>query len=89
MQEKKVLSGFAIAVLDKGFVYIGDCEHDGEWLIISNAKNLRYWGTKKGLGELALEGPQKETKLDDVGTVRAPAHSVISIIDTEASLWKS
>ncbi len=87
MEKKTVLSGFSIVVLDRGFVYVGHVEHDGDWCVIKNARNIRRWGTQHGLGELALQGPQSETKLDDVGTVRAPARAVISLIDTEAAKW--
>lgn len=88
METRQVLKGFAIAVLDRGFVYVGDCEHDGEWLTITSARNIRYWGTERGLGQLALEGPTDKTKLDAVGTVRVPARAVISLIDTEAAKWR-
>ncbi len=88
MDEKKVLSGFAIVVLDRGFVYVGDVEISGDWCVIQNARNIRYWGTKKGLGELALDGPKKETRLDAIGTIRAPMRAVISVIDTKADKWK-
>jgi len=87
MEEKKVLEGFSVVVLDRGFVYVGDVIHDGEWCVIRNAKNIRKWGTTKGLGELVLNGPLSDTKLDDVGTVRAPARAVISLIDTEKLKW--
>jgi len=87
MEEKKVLEGFCIVVLDRGFVYVGDATHDGQWCVIRNAKNIRIWGTEKGLGELAGNGPTEKTKIDDVGTVRAPASAVIHLIDTEASKW--
>jgi len=87
MQEKKVLAGFAIVVADRGFVYVGNIEHDGEWCIVTGAKNIRYWGTTNGLGELALCGPTDKTKLDDVGTVRIPARAVINIIDTDGAKW--
>jgi len=87
METTNVLRGFAIVVLDRGFVYVGDVSYEGDWCLIREAKNIRYWGTKKGLGELALNGPQKETKLDATGTVRAPSRAVISIIDTEKTLW--
>ena len=87
METKKVLEGFAIVVCDRGFVYVGQSTHDGEWCVIRDAKNVRVWGTKKGLGQLALEGPQKETVLDSVGTVRVPARAVIGMIDTEVSKW--
>ena len=75
-----------IAVLDRGFVYVGRCVMDGDMLTISNAKNIRYWGTSKGLGEL-VNGPLKDTKLDPVGTVRVPMRALISLIDVVAGKW--
>ena len=87
MQKKETLAGFAIVVADRGFVYVGDVCHDGEWCVVSNAKNVRYWGTTKGLGELALCGPTSNTKLDEIGTVRIPARAVINIIDTDGAKW--
>jgi hypothetical protein len=87
MEQKTVLKGFAIVVADRGYVYVGDCVSDDQYTVITNAKNIRRWGTERGLGELALEGPKSETKLDAVGTVRIPARAIISIIDTEAAKW--
>ena len=87
MEVKQVITGFGIAVLDRGFVYVGQIAHDGDWCIITNARNIRYWGTERGLGQLALEGPTDKTKLDAVGTVRVPAHAVIHIVDTGQALW--
>lgn len=87
MQRKEVIEGFAIVVADRGFVYIGDVVHDGEWCVVANAKNIRRWGTERGLGQLALEGQNSQTVLDEVGTVRVPRHAVISLIDTEAGKW--
>jgi len=87
MQKKEVLSRFAIVVVDRGFVYIGDIKHDGDWCVMTNAKNIRYWGTTKGLGELALCGPTNKTKLDYVGVVRIPARAVISTIDSDSGKW--
>jgi hypothetical protein len=84
----KVFGGFAIVVLDRGFVYVGNVGIADDWCVISEARNIRYWGTKNGLGELALNGPTRETKLDSVGTVRAPMRAVISVIDTRGSKWK-
>ena len=89
MEESKVLKGFAIVVCDRGFIYVGNVVHDGDWCVISNARNIRYWGTTRGLGELAINGPTEKTKLDEVGTVRVPARAVINIIDTEEVKWKS
>lgn len=77
-----------IAVLDRGFVYVGVINKDEDFLIITNARNIRVWGTTKGLGEL-VNGPKKETKLDLVGTVRVPFKALISLIDVEQSKWNS
>lgn len=87
MEKKTVLKGFGIVVLDRGFVYVGQVEHDGDWCVITEASNVRYWGTERGLGQLALEGPTDKTRLDVVGTVRAPARAVISILDSDGSKW--
>lgn len=75
-----------IVVLDRGFVYVGRVEFDGDFLLITGAKNIRAWGTSKGLGEL-VNGPLSATKLDAVGTVRAPVRALIHMIDVEQSKW--
>jgi hypothetical protein len=66
-----------IVVLDRGFVYVGNVTENGENLVIENARNIRRWGTTKGLGQLAIEGPQSDTVLDPAGTVTAPKRAVI------------
>ena len=88
MEKKCVLQGIAIVVLDRGFVYIGKVTIEGDWCIIENAKNIRVWGTTKGLGEL-VGGPTVNTQLDQVGTVRAPMRAVISVIDVDGEKWKN
>lgn len=82
-----VEGGVKIAVLDRGFVYIGRVSEEGDAVILRNAKNLRIWGTSKGLGEL-VNGPLSGTKLDDVGTVRVPKRALIHMIDVVESKWK-
>lgn len=78
-----------IAVLDRGFVYAGYCSLDGDILTIADAHNIRRWGTSNGLGELALNGPLPNTKIDKAGTVRAPKSSVVHLIDLPAEKWAS
>ena len=87
MDKKCVLTGTAIVVLDRGFVYVGDVVIEGDWCVMTNARNIRFWGTENGLGEL-VNGPLKGTKLDFVGSLRAPLRAVISIIDVDAGKWK-
>lgn len=76
-----------IVVLDRGFVYVGRVNVEGDWVNISSAQNIRIWGTTKGLGELR-SGPLSGTKLDNVGNVKAPLSALISIIDVEQNKWK-
>lgn len=87
MKKSEVLAGYAIVVIDRGFVYVGNVRVEGEWCIIRDALNIRRYGTTAGLGELALKGPQESTVLDEVGVVRAPMRAVISLIETEAAKW--
>ena len=87
MEKVSLMKGFSIVVLDRGFVYIGKVTVDQEWCVIEGARNLRIWGTSRGLGQLALEGPQQDTTMDLVGTVRAPLRAVISLIDATESQW--
>lgn len=74
-----VTPGCYIAVLDRGWVYVGNCRINGDWLEITDAKNIRRWGTTKGLGELR-SGPTTETKWDQAGEVKAPVKSLITLI---------
>jgi len=72
--------GKQIVVLDRGFVYVGDVTLNGEYVHLTNAQNIRRWGTTKGLGEL-LEGPLSNTVSDPVnGTIMVPARAVIHFI---------
>ena len=59
-----------IIVADKGFVFVGNVEdHADGSVTIRNCRNIRYWGTTKGLGELAV-GPTSKTIVDAYGTVK-------------------
>lgn len=76
-----------IVILDRGFVYVGDVTTEPDWCLIENASCVRRWGTKKGLGELAANGPLSNTVLDPAGTVRAPMRAVIAMLACEADKW--
>lgn len=66
-----------IIVLTERWVVIGDVNKFGDELEVSNASVIRYWGTKRGLGEIAIDGPTDKTILDFVGILRIPVHAVI------------
>lgn len=80
--------GCNIAVLDKGFVYIGFVTERGDWFEITSAYNIRRWGTTRGLGEL-VGGPTENTVLDKVGTVKAPRHALVHLIHVDEAAWKN
>lgn len=71
--------GTNIAILDAGFVYVGQCVMAEGFLMISNARCIRRWGTSKGLGELR-SGPTKETQLDAACELVAPLSKVNHLI---------
>jgi exosome complex RNA-binding protein Rrp4 len=75
----KMELGLQIVVADRGFVYIGKTRIDGEFVTITEARNIRVWGTTQGLGEL-VNGPTGSTKLDNVGEILLPLRAVIHFI---------
>ena len=71
-----------IVVLTSGFVFVGECSPPKNgWLEVTNTYNIRQYGTTKGLGQLAVEGIQPSTVLDQVGVLRAPISSVVCLIE--------
>lgn len=68
--------GKQIVVIDNGFVHVGECSVQDGYLKIDNCKNIRVWGTTKGLGEL-ISGPTSTTTADLCGTVLVPQHRIV------------
>lgn len=60
-----------IVVLQAGWVFIGQyhAATAATPAYLTDAHNIRVWGTTAGLGEIAMKGPTKETVLDPVGIV--------------------
>ncbi len=68
-----------IIVADRGWVFVGNCEDNTDGTVtIRNARNIRLWGTTKGLGELA-DGPLSSTKHDLYGEVRCTPVLTINV----------
>jgi len=80
MEETENNMGAQIVVLDRGYVYQGNVTRTGDTVTIHGAKNIRRWGTTRGLGQLAAGGPQLNTVLDEAGTVVAPLRAVIHFL---------
>jgi len=83
------VTGLQIAVLERGWVFIGEASVADGLLTLSKARNIRRWGTTTGLGEIATGGPTKKTVLDDAGTIRAPIANVIALIECDATRWSA
>lgn len=64
---KTPLTGQHIAVLDRGFVYVGNVADEGEYLRVTDCKNIRVWGHQ----ERARRAGQRPAKRDETGPVRA------------------
>jgi hypothetical protein len=86
---KKINEDWRIVVLPRGHVLVGAFDQEGDGCTLKEASVIRRWGTKKGLGELAQEGPKADTTLDPAnGIVRFNANAVIMTIDTDIKLWQ-
>lgn len=80
-----------ILVLHRGWVAVGDyvTSSDGSTVTLENASIVRRWGTTKGLGEIALNGPTPNTMLDSCGTLVVPSLGVILALDCKEEKWTS
>jgi hypothetical protein len=77
-----------ICVLQRGHVLIGRLERDGSECKLHNASVIRSWGTSRGLGELAQNGPLTNTKLDKCnGLVEFDYLTVVFTLSVEETKW--
>lgn len=76
-----------IAILQRGWVFVGRYSKNGSDCVLENARCIRQWGTTKGLGEL-VSGPTSKTVLDDASTVRFNELGIICLIDVDQKGWE-
>lgn len=82
-------SSVRIVVLHRGWVVVGRVESGENETVVRCASVVRRWGTTKGLGQIAANGPTSSTVLDPCGTVRTPTLAVVMSIDCEEDKWAS
>lgn len=76
-----------IVVLQRGWVYIGRFERNGNDCKLHNAYCIRTWGTTKGLPEL-VNGATSSTKLDKCeGIVEFDWLTVVHTITVNKDKW--
>ena len=91
MTKTNVNDDIRIVVLQRGWVVVGRYSEDesGTYGFLDDASVVRYWGTTRGIGQLATEGPLSGTKLDRCPTVQFHALTVVLTIACEAEKWTS
>jgi hypothetical protein len=89
VKEVKEFTGdIKIVVLQRGWIYIGRFERNGNNCKLHNAYNIRIWGTTKGLPEL-VNGATNKTILDKCeGVVEFDYLTVIHTITVNPDKWK-
>lgn len=77
-----------ICVLQRGWVVVGKFTQRGSECRLTNASVVRTWGTTKGLGEIAQEGPTSKTVLDKTPDV--VFHELVGVfqIICKADKWE-
>lgn len=76
----KTLGPVRIVIADRGWVFVGNCEdHADGSVTITNCRNIRKWGTSKGLGEL-IDGPTSSTVADPYGVVKTLPIAMINVV---------
>lgn len=78
-----------IVPLQRGFVVVGRFSKNGTECRIENGYIVRRWGTTKGLGQLATEGPQPNTVLDPIPTTAFHELGYIAILECSEACWAS
>ena len=79
-----------IVILQRGWVMVGRFERNGSDCKLHNASVIRVWGTTKGIGEIAANGPLKDTKLDKTyGVVEFDYLTVVASVSVSEDKWKA
>lgn len=66
---------------------VGDFSQKGDQCTLTNASVIRSWGTTKGIGEIAENGPTPNTKLDPCPNVHFHQMTMVGRIDCNESKW--
>lgn len=76
-----------IVILDKSFVAVGIYTQDESTASLDRAFFVRKWGTSRGLGEIAADGPTSRTVLDPTPKQTFPMHAVVNMIECDSEKW--
>lgn len=76
-----------IVILQRGWVVVGRFSKEGSECKLEDASVIRRWGTTKGLGEIAKNGPTSSTTLDNTPTITYHELTAVATINCEESQW--
>ena len=86
--QPEITGDIKIVVLQRGWVMVGRLERKESECKLHNASVIRVWGTTKGIGEIAVNGPLSATKLDKCGAVVEFDYlTVVCAIACDESKW--
>lgn len=72
-----------IVIAQRGWVFVGNVTRTENEVLIEDAAVVRRWGTTRGLGQLAAEGPTERTILDPCPTVRIHPLAIVATMDCD------
>lgn len=72
-----------IVIAVNGWVFIGKTVIKEKTVILTDASVIRRWGTERGIGQIAISGPTKDTILDPLPRTEIQKASVIAVLDCE------
>jgi hypothetical protein len=83
-----------IIIAQRGWVFVGlftsyKARNGSNYLKLEQAYNIGNFGTDDGIGQLALQGPTRETKLMPCGKIELHELTSIGIVDCNAEVWAS
>jgi hypothetical protein len=93
----KPRTALRIFVITSGWVFIGRVEvgADGSHVLNSGGEVtilgpacIRRWGTTRGLGQIAKNGPTQDTLLDPCPNLFVPRQQIILSIQCDEDSWK-
>lgn len=76
-----------IVILNRGWVAIGNYSEKGDDCFLTEASIIRTWGTTKGLGELAENGPTDSTKIDPCPNLSFNKLTTVARMDVCEANW--
>jgi hypothetical protein len=87
--EERPTGSVKIVVLQRGHVAVGIFSQDGDICTLKGASIIRVWGTTKGLGEIAYDGPTDKTRLDKCPDIHFHILTTILTMDCVEEPWES